>query len=243
MLKTITVTVLMFSVSLSSFATNMKRIQRRGEKAGAVLHKMSESNTCNCIDATIPASLLSQAKCVAVFPAMFKAALGPLTLGMGGQKGKGLVSCKQNGVWGAPVYVNLSAASVGLQFGIQKVDQVLVYVGDDSIDEFTRRNFSANAEAAATVGPIGRSATLGTDIKFETGIYSYSHSKGLFAGLALGGLTVSPDKEANKAVYGEDLTPADILSSDPSVAPASAQAFLQALAVGTEEIVNDSDDY
>lgn len=242
MLKSIVCTSLILTVSFSAYATNMKRIERRGERAGAVIHKMSESNNCNCIDAVIPASLLNQAKCVAVFPAMFKAALGPLTLGLGGQKGKGLVSCKQNGVWGAPVYVNLSAASVGLQFGIQKVDQVLVYVGDDSIDEFTRRNFSANAEAAATVGPIGRSATLGTDIKFETGIYSYSHSKGLFAGIALGGLTVSPDKEANKAVYGNEVSPEEILSSDPTTAPASAQSFLQALTVGTEEIVDDLDD-
>lgn len=240
MLKSLALSALALSFALPSFADSA-RIERRARNAGEVVKKMVAATSG--MDSTIPSALFKQAKCIAVFPRMFKAALGPFTLGLGGQKGKGLVSCRDEmGQFGAPSFVNLSAASMGLQFGIQRVDFVLVYVGEEAIDEFVGRNFSANAEASATVGPIGRSASLGTDIKFDNGIYSYSYSRGLFAGLALGGMTVSPDKKANKSVYGADLSAADILGQDSSETPPMAQAFIDALQSRADTLSVESDE-
>jgi len=228
MIKSIAVATFALSFALPAFAINMEKIERRSRNAGSVLARMLDSQGD---DAKIPDALMSMAKCVAVFPRMFRAALGPLTLGLGGQHGKGLVSCKHdNGQWGAPSYVTLSAASIGFQFGIQRMDLVLVYVGDEVLDNFTARNFSGNGDVSATLGPIGRAASIGTD--FDNGVYSYAYSRGLFAGLSLGGLTISPDRKANRAVYGRTATPMTILAQEASSAPAAAQAFMQALAEG-----------
>jgi lipid-binding SYLF domain-containing protein len=53
-------------------------------------------------------------------------------------------------------------------------------------------------------GPVGRSGSAGTDIKLDAEIYSYSRSRGAFAGIAIDGSKLYPDKSANIAYYGAD---------------------------------------
>ena len=40
------------------------------------------------------------------------------------------------------------------------------------------------------------------DVRLQAGILSYSRSKGLFAGLEIKGVVISPDNDENMAVYG-----------------------------------------
>jgi hypothetical protein len=55
-----------------------------------------------------------------------------------------------------------------------------------------------------------RKAEVGTDILLKSAIYSYSRSKGLFAGIALDGAVLQLDDDANKNVYGKKTIAADI---------------------------------
>ena len=64
------------------------------------------------------------------------------------------------------------------------------------------KDLNIGVDASAVAGPIGRSAEAGTNIKLESAIYSYSRSKGLFAGVALDGAVLSMDKDKNEKVYG-----------------------------------------
>ena len=41
---------------------------------------------------------------------------------------------------------------------------------------------------------------------------SYSRSRGIFAGLTLEGATLRPDKDANREIYGKDMTNKEILT-------------------------------
>jgi lipid-binding SYLF domain-containing protein len=66
------------------------------------------------------------------------------------------------------------------------------------------------ADAAATAGPVGRKAEVGTDILLKSAIYSYSRSKGLFAGIALDGTVIQLDNDANEAVYGKKAVAKDL---------------------------------
>jgi lipid-binding SYLF domain-containing protein len=66
------------------------------------------------------------------------------------------------------------------------------------------------ADASATAGPVGRKAEAGTDILLKSAIYSYSRSKGLFAGIALDGAVIELDDDANTGVYGKKTVAADI---------------------------------
>jgi lipid-binding SYLF domain-containing protein len=64
----------------------------------------------------IPVSVGEAAKCIAVFPNVIE--FGFIVAGKGGP---GIVSCreKESGEWGSPAIYKLSAASVGLQAGVQ----------------------------------------------------------------------------------------------------------------------------
>jgi len=66
------------------------------------------------------------------------------------------------------------------------------------------------ADASATAGPVGRKAEVGTDILLKSAIYSYSRSKGLFAGVALDGAVLQLDDDANKKIYGKKSVAADL---------------------------------
>src|SRR4029077_645259 len=86
------------------------------------------------------------------------------------------------------------------------------------------------ADASATAGPVGRNAEAGTDILLNSAIYSYSRSKGLFAGVALDGAVLQLDDDANKSVYGKKSVAADLSVRKVSVvAMGVVQPFLRAL--------------
>jgi hypothetical protein len=76
---------------------------------------------------------------------------------------------------------------------------------------------------------VGRAAEAGTNLTFDSPIYSYSRSKGLFAGIALKGTVMTIDDSANHKVYGKDVSGKDILLRG-AVRPASVvKPFLEAL--------------
>jgi SH3 domain-containing YSC84-like protein 1 len=85
--------------------------------------------------------------------------------------------------------------------------------------------FTLGGDATASAGPVGRSVTAQTDAELHAEMLSYSRSRGLFAGISLQGATLRPDDDANKALYGRDLTNREILTG--SVAAPAAAAKLE----------------
>jgi lipid-binding SYLF domain-containing protein len=61
---------------------------------------------------------------------------------------------------------------------------------------------------------VGRSAEAGTDIQLKASMYSYSMSRGVFAGASLEGSTVSNHSSANKLYWNEELTPSEMLTKE-----------------------------
>jgi len=71
---------------------------------------------------------------------------------------------------------------------------------------------------------------VGTDILLKSAIYSYSRSKGLFAGIALDGGVLQLDDDANKSVYGKKTVAEDLAKAKVhGAAIAVVQPFLRAL--------------
>src|SRR5258708_17243912 len=68
-------------------------------------------------DKDIPQDLWEKAECVIVVPGLKKAAFV-----VGGEYGNGLMSCKNNGSWSAPVFMQVGKGSWGLQIGAQSID-------------------------------------------------------------------------------------------------------------------------
>ena len=74
-------------------------------------------------------------------------------------------------------------------------------------------------------GPVGRSASAGTDLKLSAEILSYSRSKGVFIGVSLDGAVMQADKSGDKAMYGRDVNRHEILDGKVAV-PASARQLV-----------------
>jgi lipid-binding SYLF domain-containing protein len=147
----------------------------------------------------IPASLLKDAQGVAVVPGLVK---GGFIVGV--EHGKGVVLVRdKSGAWQSPNFLTLTGGGVGWQAGLQATDLILVFRTRSSVDGLLRGKFKLGVDASVAAGPVGRQATAATDITFKSEIYSYSRSRGLFAGLALDGAAMQIDNRANAAFYSQ----------------------------------------
>lgn len=175
----------------------------------------------------IPPSLLHNASGIAIVPGLIKVGFV-----VGGRYGTGVLAIREKGGgWSNPVFVSLAGGSLGWQIGAESTDVILVFKTGKSIDGIMKGKYTLGADAAVAAGPVGRRAEAATDERLQAEIYSYSRSRGLFAGVSLEGSALQIDDEANAAYYGKaEIRPADILSGKDLKAPASADRLRKSLA-------------
>ena len=187
---------------------------RRIRLSADLINKMANEQ-----DADALADVIKSGKGVAIFPAVTKAGLG-----IGGQTGEGVVFLRQsNGRWTGPAFMGISGASIGFQIGVQSVGLVLVITNEQGLRAFTGGNsFKLGADVAIAAGPVGRDTSAATDGRAKASIYSYSMSKGLFAGISIDGSVINQNRDASKAYWGRDISAANALkkpATDKRVAP------------------------
>jgi lipid-binding SYLF domain-containing protein len=192
--------ILLFTVT--AFADKKEEAERARNAAQAFKEIMDAP------DSAIPQDLLDRAHCVAVFPSVKKGGFV-----VGGQFGRGLISCRKTAGWSAPAYFTIGGGSFGLQIGAQAVDLVLLIMNEDGVNGLLKSKFEIGAGAAATAGPVGRNVSASTDATLNAQVLSYSRSKGVFAGLELKGSVIKEDEDANKDVYGRAVSARDLLET------------------------------
>jgi len=193
--------------------------------APAQSDRLSESaRVVQEIRGNIPQQYWDRARCVAVIPELKKAAFV-----VGGEYGKGVLSCRAGDTWSAPVFMQLAKGSWGFQAGAEQVDVVLLIMNESGVQKLLRNKVNLGADASVAAGPIGAQGQVGTDAALTAEILSYSRAKGLFAGIDLSGGVLRPDEDANRSTYGSEATPRTILASREISAPPAAQPFLAAL--------------
>jgi lipid-binding SYLF domain-containing protein len=175
-------------------------------------------------DKDIPQELWARAECVIVVPGLKKAAFV-----IGGEYGKGLMSCRHSGEWSAPIFMDVGKGSWGLQIGAQSIDLVLLVTNASGMEKMLRNKVTLGAEASIAAGPVGRDARAATDAQMKAEILSYSRTQGLFAGINLSGGVVKPDVEDNADLYGSNLSPRDVVMGGTVKAPTVTESFMAAL--------------
>src|SRR5205814_2384860 len=178
-------------------------------------------------DKDIPQDLWDKAECVLVVPSLKKAAFV-----FGGEYGSGLMSCRHNAQWSAPVFMQIGKGSWGLQIGAQSIDLVLLVMNAGGMEKLLGNKVSLGAEASIAGGPVGRDARAATDAQMKAEILSYSRAQGLFAGINLSGGVVKPDVDDNKDLYGSKASPRDVVMGGTVKAPAVTEPFMTALKRG-----------
>ncbi len=176
-------------------------------------------------DKGIPKELLEDAHCIVIVPSVKKAAFI-----VGGKYGRGFVVCRnsRNHGWGAPAAVRMEGGSVGWQIGGSETDVILLVMNASGMKSLLDSKFKLGGAAEVAAGPVGRTASAETDAKLKTKILSWSRSRGVFAGVSLGGSTLRNDLDANKELYGKPLHNRQILMQNVK-SPASASKLLDLL--------------
>jgi lipid-binding SYLF domain-containing protein len=182
---------------LTSVVNAATREEKRVADAADVVDQLSRIP-----EKTIPPNLLSRAYAVAVIPDVVGAAFG-----VGARRGKGIIVVRQDdNSWSNPAFITITAGSIGWQIGAESTDIILVFKTRKGVDGIANGKLTLGANATVAAGPVGRHTSVATDLQFEAEVYSYSRSRGLFAGIALEGAGVTMDRKANAAFYaGEDL--------------------------------------
>jgi SH3 domain-containing YSC84-like protein 1 len=174
-------------------------------------------------DKDIPQALWDKAACVIVIPSLKKGAFI-----VGGEFGKGLMSCRHNGAWSAPIFMELEKGSWGFQIGGESIDLVLLVMTPNAINKMLGNKVALGADAAIAGGPVGRSAQAATDGQLKAEVLSYSRAQGLFAGIDLSGGILKPDTDDNADLYGKNVVARDVVQGSMPP-PAVTQPFMTAL--------------
>jgi len=178
----------------------------------------------------IPAKLLEQAKGVAVMTSI-KTGIGFAGI----EFGTGLVVSRLSvdNYWSPPCAIGAASVSVGALVGVQLSDHVFLLMTDKAVDMFVNNNdgsFTLGADVGVAVGPLGRSleADVGKIDGDLTPIYTYSLSKGFYAGVSLDGKIMVTRHRVNEKFYGREIDAKALLNGDVPTPPA-AQPLYDAL--------------
>lgn len=208
--------------SISSAKDKDEKENDRLQNAGTVLKEIMD------VPDNIPTDLIDKARCVIVFPSVVKAAFI-----VGGSYGRGVMVCRTGadftGPWGSPAMMALEAGSVGFQIGGQATDFVILVMNNRGVDSLLHSKVKLGADASIAAGPKGRDAQASTDVTLRAEMLSYSRSRGAFAGVSLEGSTLRPDEDANRRLYGRDVTAAHIITEGKIDAPPAARDLLSTL--------------
>jgi len=176
-------------------------------------------------DNGIPESIWDRARCVAVMPDVKKAAFV-----VGGEFGKGVVSCRTAGGWSAPAFLTLEKGSFGAQVGAESTDLVLLVMNERGIERLLQDKVTLGADGSLAAGPVGRTGTAATDLQLTAEMLSYSRARGVFAGIDLSGGVLRPDNDASLHVYGHPVASRELLSGKTGERmPSAANPFIAAL--------------
>jgi lipid-binding SYLF domain-containing protein len=129
------------------------------------------------------------------------------------------------GGWSNPIFLTMSGGSIGWQAGAQSTDLVLIFRTARSVDRFLKGKgkLTLGADASVAAGPVGREAAAATDMQLKAEIFTYSRTRGLFAGVSVAGDVVRIDWAGNERFYGNrEVCPADILANHNILIPEAA---------------------
>ncbi|KAH3900495.1 related to Protein YSC84 [Saccharomycodes ludwigii] len=180
------------------------------KKATKVLQSFVKPNQVFGADEVIPPHILRRAKGLAIIT-VFKA--GFL---FSGRAGSGIIISRlPDGEWSAPSAIALAGAGAGGMVGMELTDFVFILNTLEAVKTFSQfGSVTLGGNMSLAAGPLGRSAEAAATASTGSvaSIFSYSKTKGLFAGVSLEGSVLVERREANRKVYGGNCTAKLILS-------------------------------
>ncbi|SCU98992.1 LADA_0H16644g1_1 [Lachancea dasiensis] len=218
-----------------------RSLKSESKKAAKVLASFVKPNQLLGADAVIPPDVLKRAKGLAIITVLKAGFL------FSGRAGSGVIVARlKDGSWSAPSAIALAGAGAGGMIGFELTDFVFILNTDDAVksfSEFGTVTLGGNISVAA--GPLGRNAEAAASASLGgiAAVFSYSKTKGIFAGVSLEGSVIVERREANRKIYGENCKAKMILSGRVRSPPASDPLFrvLESRAFNYSSRTRDSD--
>jgi len=192
--------------------------------------RMPESNEGP--DKMIPVDIIEKAKGLVILTVVKAGFL------FSGRVGFGLVVTRlSNGSWSAPSAIGTGSFGAGLQIGAELTDFIIILNNDRAVEAFMGGgNVALGGNISVAAGPIGRNAEA-SGMATIAAVYSYSKTKGIFAGISLEGTVFVERSDTNEKFYGKKIKAREILAGMVD-APPEAQILYDAIYL-RESVSND----
>ncbi|PSS03369.1 hypothetical protein BD289DRAFT_359153 [Coniella lustricola] len=190
------------------------------KKCGKILASFIDPRQAFSPDKVIPPSVLANAQGLAILTVIKAGFLGSARFG------SGLVVARlPDGSWSAPSAIATGGAGFGGQIGFELTDFVFILNDASAVRTFsTAGSLTLGGNVSLAAGPVGRNAEAAgaASLKGVAGIFSYSKTKGLFAGVSLEGSAILERKDANAKLYGRQVSARELLEGRERSPPAAA---------------------
>ncbi|KAJ1651221.1 hypothetical protein IWQ61_008167 [Dispira simplex] len=193
-------------------------------KAARILQAFIDPASAKGVDNIIPPNILTECKGLAILTVLKAGFL------WSGRAGAGLVVARlADGTWSAPSCIGTASVGFGGQIGAEMTDFVIVLNSTSAVKAFSMGgNVTLGGNLSVAAGPIGRNAEGNVAVGHAAPIYSYSKTRGLFAGVSIEGTVIIERKDANAKFYGRKVSAKELLSGTVPP-PREADALYRAL--------------
>lgn len=167
----------------------------------------------------LPATLTSSFQGLAILSVLKAGFLGS------GRFGSGVVVARlPDGSWSAPSAIATAGAGFGGQIGFELTDFVFILNDAAAVRTFSQAgSITLGGNVSIAAGPVGRNAEAAgaASARGVAAVFSYSKTKGLFAGVSLEGSVLVERRDANEKLYNSRVTARQLLSGSVPPPPAA----------------------
>ena len=151
--------------------------------------------------------LITKARGVFIAPQVLK---GAFIVGASGGSGVFLARDDLGKPWSGPAFYTIGSVSFGLQIGGEASEVLLLAMTERGVSAMLGSTVKLGADASVALGPVGGGASAAT-VVLSADILAFSRAKGLYGGISVDGAVIAVRSDWNRAYYGKDVEPADIL--------------------------------
>ncbi|ODQ58521.1 hypothetical protein WICANDRAFT_34746 [Wickerhamomyces anomalus NRRL Y-366-8] len=220
-----------------------RSLKNETKKAAKILASFIKPNQMLGVDQVIPPDILQNAKGLAIITVLKAGFL------FSGRAGSGVIVARlPDGSWSPPSAIVTAGAGVGGQVGAELTDFVFILNTKEAVNSFAQAgSITLGGNISVAAGPLGRNAEAGgtASLKSVAAIFSYSKTKGLYAGVSLEGSAIVERREANRKFYGNNCKARQILAGrvEPPAACESLFRVLESKAFNKRRDYYEDDDY
>jgi lipid-binding SYLF domain-containing protein len=206
MRKFVTAVLLFLLIGTSAASAKNYQISGRIKGAQTAVTRMIKSHSAAGLAQNVKDSMA-----VVIFPDVVKAGFI-----VSGRYGEGLIMRhdKTTGKWYGPAFYSITGGSFGLQAGAASTALILTVNNEQGMKAFRGGAFTLGVDVTAAAGPGGKESYVGTSFNSGAAIYSYSISRGVYAGAALDGSVLSELPRVNDQCWKTHLNNVQILNRE-----------------------------